>query len=336
MRTSDKLLIGTLAGAGALYGLKAWLRSRRRIELAGKVVVITGASTGLGLILARQAARLGATLVLAARDAKELEAAAVEVRAEGAPDVLAIPTDVTIAGQAQALIAKTIERFGRIDVLVNNAGVMIVGPVAAMTEADYRHLMDSNFWGAVHTTLAALPFMRSAQFGRIANIISIGGKAVAPHMVPYLASKFALSGFTKGLRAEATRDNILVTGIYPPPIRTGGHAHAWFKGDKAAEYAWFAASDTIPGLSMSAETTATLTWQAVCNGDPEVLVGLPTKLLVVFENLFPEWAAELDALIERTLPGPKNLDAPATQGQDLQGTIPAFLNRMVPAAARPG
>ncbi len=335
MRTGDKLLIGAVAGAGALYGLKTWLRAKRRIELAGKVVVITGSSTGLGLLLARQAARLGATLVLAARDDDDLKAAEAEVRAEGAVEVLRVPTDVARVDEAKALVSRTIERFGRIDVLVNNAGIMIVGPVAAMTEDDYRQLLDTNFWGAVHTTLAALPHMRDRQFGRIANVISIGGQAVVPHMVPYLASKFALTGFTKGLRAELSRDNILVTGVYPPPIRTGGHAHAWFKGDKAAEYAWFALSDTIPGLAASAEATARKLWEAVCNGDPELMVGLPTRVLTVFEALFPEWAGELNALVERTLPGPKNLGEPATQGQHLQGTLPTVLNRLVPAAARP-
>lgn len=335
MKTTDKLLIGLLAGAGASYGLKSWLRSKRRIDLAGRVVVITGGTTGLGLLLAKQAAERGASLVLAARDSHDLEAAEVVVRSHGARDVLTVPTDVADADQAQALIAVTIERLGRIDVLLNNAGVMMVGPVAAMTLDDYRNLLGTNFWGAVHTTLAALPHMRAARSGRIANIISIGGKFAAPHMAPYIASKFALTGFTKALRAELTRDDILVTGIYPQTIRTGGHAHAWFKGDRQAEYTWFALGDTVPGLAISADATARNAWTAICDGDPELLVGLPTRIAVVFDNLFPEWSAELTALIERSMPGPVNLDGPAVQGKDLGGAIPGLLSRLIPAATRP-
>jgi len=335
MKTTDKLLIGLLAGAGVSYGLKSWLRSKRRIDLAGRVVVITGGTTGLGLLLAKQAAERGAVLVLAARDTRDLEAAEAEVRSHGARDVLTVPTDVADADQAQALIARTVERFGRIDVLLNNAGIMIVGPVAAMTLDDYRNLLGTNFWGAVHTTLAALPHMRAARSGRIANIISIGGRFAAPHMAPYIASKYALTGFTKALRAELTRDNILITGIYPPTIRTGGHAHAWFKGDRQAEYTWFALGDTVPGLALSADATARKAWTAICDGDPELLVGLPTRIAVVFDNLFPEWSAELTALIERSMPGPVNLDGPAVQGKDLGGAIPGLLSRLIPAATRP-
>ena len=336
MKTSDKALIALLAGAGATYGLKAWLRSQRRIHLDGRVVVITGGTTGLGLLLAKHAAERGADLVLAARDARDLEAAEAEVRRHGAREVLTVPTDVADADQAKALIDRAVGRFGRIDVLLNNAGIMVVGPVAAMTLDDYRSLMATNFWGAVHTTLAALPHMRGAQSGRIGNIISIGGKFAAPHMAPYIASKFALTGFTRALRDELTRDNILVTGIYPQTIRTGGHAHAWFKGDRQAEYTWFAMGDTIPGLALSADTTAVKTWKAICDGDPELLVGLPTRLAAVFDGLFPDWSAELTALIERTMPGPVNLDGPAVQGKDLGGAIPQFLSGLIPAATRPG
>ncbi len=336
MKTRDKILIGLAATAGATWGLRAWLRSRRRITLADRVVVITGASSGHGFIVAQQAAEHGAKLVLAARDVQALRQAEAELRVLGARDVLIVPTDVSEREQAEALITRTIERFGRIDVLVNNAGIISVGPLETMTVEDFRRVLATNFWGAVYTSLAALPYMRAQQFGRIANVSSLGGKVAAPHLLPYTTSKFALTGFTEGLRAEAARDNILITGIYPGTMRTGGHTHAWFKGDKEAEYTWFALSDTTPVVSVSAHKTARKLWQAVCDGEPEVVVGWTAKAAVLFHDLFPEWNAELLALADRLLPAPTDVQAPAVQGQNLQGTAPDLLNRAVPPSARPG
>ncbi len=250
--------------------------------------------------------------------------------------MLVVPTDVTDRSQANELVSRTLERYGRLDVLVNNAGTILVGPVETMTEDDFRRVVETNFWGAYHVTMAALPAMRARKFGRIANISSIGGKAAFPHLLPYTVSKFALSGFTEGLRAELARDNILVTGVYPGTMRTGGHTHAWFKGNTTAEYTWFAASDTLPLLSVSAVRVADRTWRAICDGDPELVVGWTVRAGLLAHDLFPDWTAELTTLINKALPGPENLGAPAVQGQDLVGTVPTLLNRAVPDRARPG
>jgi len=310
------------------------LRKRRRIELRGRVVVITGASSGLGRLIARHAASVGAKLVLAARSVGELTEAAAELRAAGAEDVLVAPTDVTKPEEVERLIAQTIAKYGQIDVLINNAGTVLVGPLDAMAAGDFDRVLAVNFWGGVHATLAALPHMRAAGFGRIANVVSVGGRAVVPHMAPYTASKYAFTGFTKAIRPELARHNILVTGVYPGPIRTGAHAHAWFKGDTAAEYAWFAAAETIPGLSTSADACAQAVLEGVCNGDPEVNVGPSTHLSIVMEGLFPDWAAELNTLVDQGMPAPKNLDAPAVQGQSLAGKVPSLLNKLIPEGAR--
>ncbi len=219
------MLIGLAGGAALAWGARAWLRSRRRIELAGRVVIVTGGSTGLGLMVARQAAERGAKLVLAARGEEDLRAAEAEIRQLGA-EVLAVPTDVSDEGQVRNLVARAIERFGRVDILVNNAGTIQVGPAEAMTVDDFRQAMATNFWGELFPILAVLPQMRAQGGGRIANVVSVGGKVSVPHLLPYSASKFALTGLTEGLRSELARDNILVTGIYPGTIRTGGHAHA--------------------------------------------------------------------------------------------------------------
>ncbi|WP_422924405.1 SDR family NAD(P)-dependent oxidoreductase [Singulisphaera sp. PoT] len=337
MRGRDKVLLGALAGAGAIWGTRAYLRYRRRIGLADRVVIITGASSGHGLLVAREAAEKGAHLVLAARKAEDLKQAEAELLRLGARSVLSVPTDVTKPDEAKNLIDRAIERHGRIDILINNAGIITVGPVESMTLDDFHQAMATNFWGVVHTTMAVLPQMKAQQFGRIGNVVSVGGLRAVPHMLPYTASKFALSGFTDGLRSELARDNILVTGIYPSTMRTGGHTHAWFKGKQEDEFTWFALGDSLPLLSTSAEQVAHRLWQAVCDGEPSVVVGWPARALVLLQNLLPNEIAEVIALADRyVLPASENLDAPAKQGQDLEGTVPNLLNRAVPAKARPG
>jgi NAD(P)-dependent dehydrogenase (short-subunit alcohol dehydrogenase family) len=334
MQTREKFILGMMAAAGTMWGARTWLRSRRWIELRDRVIVITGSDSGFGLVQARQVAEQGAIVVLAARDARKLEAAAGAVRRDGAREVLACPTDVTNPEEAQWLIDSTIDRFGRIDVLINTAGQMLVGAEPTLTLDDLRTMMQVNFWGAVYTSRAALVPMRKARFGRIANVSSIGGRFAAPHMQPYTISKFALTGYTKSLRPEALRDNIYVTGIYPSTIRTGGRRHAWFKGNQEAEYGWFSLGDVLPGVAMSVETAARKAIRGIQGGDPEVIIGLGARFKIAIDGLMPNWSSEMMDLLERAFPAPANRDAPAIQGKDIRGTIPDITNRMVPHRTR--
>jgi len=334
MDIRNRLLIGLAGGAALGWGVRSWLRSRRRIELAGRVVIVTGSSSGLGLMVARQAAEAGAKVVLAARDEEDLGAAEAELRMLGG-EVLAVPTDVSDEGRVRTLVARTIERFGRVDILVNNAGTIQVGPAETMTVDDFRQAMATNFWGELLPTLAVLPHMRVQGGGRIANVVSVGGKVSVPHLLPYSASKFALTGLTEGLRSELAEENILVTGIYPGTIRTGGHTHAHFKGNHQAEYTWFALSDTIPGVSSSAESAARALWKAVLDGDPEVVVGWNARLAVLAHNLFPSWTVEALGLVNRAMPKSDQLHGPSVRGDQLTGKVPEALNRMIPPGARP-
>jgi NAD(P)-dependent dehydrogenase (short-subunit alcohol dehydrogenase family) len=204
-----------------------------------------------------------------------------------------------------------------------------------MTLDDFRDAMATNYWSALYAILAVLPNMRTRGFGRIGNVVSIGGRVAAPHLLPYVTGKFALTGLTQGLRAELAKDNILVTGLYPPTMRTGGHTHAIYKGRHEAEYAWFSLSDTVPGLSISAERVARKFLRAVCDGDPEVIVGWRTYLAIVGQNVFPNEAAEALALVNRMLPGSDGGPTAAVRGESLDGTLPRLLNRAVPPGTRP-
>jgi len=334
MNVRDRFLVGALAGAGLAWGARQVLRASRRITLDDRVVIVTGASTGHGLMVARYAAQRGARLVLAARDTENLYAAEIEMTHAGARDVLAVPTDVTDREQCQYLVDLTVERYGRVDILINNAGIIQVGPMEAMTLLDIESAMATNFWGAVYCTMAAVPYMRRQGSGRIGNVVSIGGKVPTPHLLPYTASKFALTGFTGSLRTELAKDGILVTGIFPHLMRTGGHVHAWVKGDRETEYTLFALSDTLPLVSASAESVARRLWRAVCDGDAEVIAGWPAAVAAKVHALFPNVTAEALALVACFLP-PATDSAVPVRGGDVPGRIPEILSQQIPPGTRP-
>ncbi len=193
---NNKLLVAAAAGVGALIAARAVVRRWSEYDLSGRVVLVTGGSRGLGLVMAREFAREGASVAICARDEAELERARADLKGRGAR-VLAVPCDLTDRAQVNEMTSVVRDHFGRIDVLVNNAGVIQVGPVEVMTLEDYEEAMKTHFWAPLYTTLAVLPEMRRRRDGRIVNISSIGGKISVPHLVPYSASKFALSGFLK-------------------------------------------------------------------------------------------------------------------------------------------
>src|SRR5205085_1734915 len=197
----------------------------------------------------------GARVASCARDAEELERANAELQ-QLSGDVLAVTCDLTNQVQVEEMIELVRLHLGQIDVLVNNAGVISVGPVELMTLEDYQQAMETNYWGALYTILAVLPEMRARREGRIVNITSIGGKISVPHLVPYSASKFALVGLSEGLRAELMKDGVVVTTICPGLMRTGSPRNATFKGRHRAEYTWFSISDALPLTSISATRAA--------------------------------------------------------------------------------
>ncbi len=219
-RSSRTSLLPLLAGAAGIMSAYLLLTQRpRSYALAGRTVLITGGSRGLGLVLARAVARAGARVAICGRDAATLDRARGDLEQRGA-QVLALPCDVTIREAVDAMVREVGERLGPIDVLINNAGVISVGPVEAMEVEDFQQAMATNFWGPLYSILAVLPGMRRRGEGRIVNIASIGGKISVPHLVPYSASKFALVGLSEGLRAELAKDGIAVITICPGP-----HAH---------------------------------------------------------------------------------------------------------------
>lgn len=289
------------AAAAAIAGRQG-LRNRHAISFDGRVVVITGGSRGLGLVLARQLAAEGAKLCLLARDADELDRARAQLPA-GA-EVLTLPCDIRERDQVRAAMDRVLARWSAVDVLVNNAGVIQVGPLEHMVPADFENAMATHFWGPLYLMYECVPSMRRRAFGRIVNISSIGGRVAVPHLAPYCASKFALSGLSDAVRAEMAQYGVRVTTVAPGLMRTGSPRNAQFKGQHELEYAWFAISDSLPGLTISAERAARKIIEACRYGDPELTITPPAKLAARLNQLTPGTIARAMALATRALPGP--------------------------------
>jgi short-subunit dehydrogenase len=331
LKQKDALLLA--AGAGALLAAGALFRRRNGYDLRGKTALITGGSRGLGLVLARELAAEGANVAICARDRGELERARADLAARGA-NAYAFPCDVTQRAQVREMVDVVTRHFGRIDLLINNAGTIQVGPVEVMTVEDYEQAMAIHFWAPLYTTLAVLPQMRERGEGRIVNISSIGGKIAVPHLVPYSASKFALAGLSDGLRAELMKDGVVVTTVCPGLMRTGSPRNANFKGQHRAEYAWFAISDALPVTSIQAERAARQIVAATKRGQAELIITTQAVLAVKFRHLFPEATADMLALANRLLPGPGGIGRKRAKGSDSESALaPSVLTALNDRAA---
>jgi NAD(P)-dependent dehydrogenase (short-subunit alcohol dehydrogenase family) len=286
--------------------------------LRGKVILITGGSRGLGLELARQVCEQGGKVAILARDPDELARAKAELVARGS-DVLTIQCDLLDGAQIQSAVQQTIDRFGRIDILINNAGTIEIGPLDHMKIEDFDRAMRLHFWAPFILTMQILPHMRAAGGGRIVNISSIGGKIAVPHLAPYSASKFALTGFSDAIRAELARDNIFVTTVTPGMMRTGSQVHARFKGDHSAEYEWFDISSKIPFASISAGRAARKILAATRAGRSALVMPWPAYLLIASNALFPSLVGLIMKIANQCLPGRVNPSGDEAQaGAEIQ------------------
>jgi NAD(P)-dependent dehydrogenase (short-subunit alcohol dehydrogenase family) len=304
----------------------ATVRRRR-----GGVALVTGGSRGLGLLIARELATRGFRLAVCARDPAELAAAEADLTRRGA-EVLTVVCDVADPGQVDHLVRSVVERFGRLDVLVNNAGIIEVAPVSAMKVEDFRTAHDVMFWGTLYPTVTSLPHLREHQ-GHIINITSIGGKVSAPHLLPYNCAKFAAVGLSEGLRAELTGSGVAVTTVVPGLMRTGSHLRALFKGQQHKEFAWFAVAASLPGLSMDARRAARRIVRAGLRGRAELTLTPAAKVAVRVHGLFPGATARTLGVVNALLPstGP---DAPPVPGTAASDELDSRLLRAVTVLGR--
>lgn len=310
---------------GSALGAAAYLKRRNRVSFKDKVVVITGGSRGLGLAMARELAREGARLHLLARSNDQLQRAAEDLRALGAT-VDTWPCDIREHGQIESTIHAIGQHSGRIDLLINNAGIILVAPLENLSSTDFDDAMRTHFWGPLHTTRAALPYLRHNQ-GRIVNIASIGGRLSVPHLAAYSASKFALVGLSDALRNELRAEGIRVTTVCPGLMRTGSHINAEFKGQGEKEFAWFSLGATMPLASISGERAARQILDAARNGQAELTITLQARAAVIAQAIAPNLTGSLMAFASRIMPDAA--EGPSRKGRECQSAIsPSILTTL--------
>jgi NAD(P)-dependent dehydrogenase (short-subunit alcohol dehydrogenase family) len=316
MRISKQtLLVSAAAGIGILVGQQA-LRRSNLARLRGKIVVITGGSRGLGLVLARTCLQYGANVAICARDREELVDATHELRERfGAANVLGAVCDVSRPREVFGFIQAVVRRFGGIDVLINNAGVISVGPWELMRHADYKESLDTHMWGSLYTIEAAHAVL-ARRGGRIVNITSIGGKISVPHLLPYSVGKFALVALSEGLGAELAKEGISVTTVCPGLMRTGSPRNAWFKGHHREEYAWFSIGDSLPIVSVSVDSAARRILDAAMRRKRELIFPVLTRAAILAHDLAPRTTLRLLGLIDHLLPAAGGIGATWARGYE--------------------
>jgi NAD(P)-dependent dehydrogenase (short-subunit alcohol dehydrogenase family) len=323
--------------AGAFL-LAAWLIARlirtACYPLRDKVALITGGSRGLGLVLARHICARGGNVALVARDPEELARAKADLAPRGGK-VLTIECDLLDAEQIQSAVGRIIDRFGKIDILINNAGIIEVGPLEHLAQEDFERAMRLHFWAPYELISQIVPEMRIWGGGRIVNISSIGGKVAVPHMASYSASKFALTGFSDSVRAELARDNIHVTTVTPGMMRTGSHVNAKFKGKHDDEFAWFAASAGAPLISMNADRAARKILAACRRGQPSLTLTFAARFAIVANALFPNLTGYMMKFVNRFLPETGGEEGNRSRaGGQLPRRAPEWLTRLADRATK--
>ena len=192
--------------------------------LDGRVAAITGASSGIGEATALELARAGATVAVGARRRDRLDGLVKEIEADGGR-ALAIEVDVSDEGQARSFVETAHSELGGLGILINNAGVMLLGPVEGADLEHWRRMMDVNVYGVLYCTHAALPLMREGGGGDIVNVSSVAGRRADAGAAVYNLTKFGITGFTEALRQEALHAGIRVTGIEPGMVETELQGH---------------------------------------------------------------------------------------------------------------
>lgn len=313
-------IVGSAAVIAATILALRTLRSRPIPE--GAVVVITGGSRGLGLAIASRFARKHKVrLVLAARDRQELEraqATLLERHPNLAPaDFYLVAVDLMERSECERLVAEAMARFGRIDVLVNNAGIIEVGPLESQSLDAFERAIKLHYLAPLYTIWAAIPHLRKQEplpggghRASIVNISSMGGKVPIPHLLPYVGSKFALTGLSEGLHMELRKRGIRVTTVCPGLMRTGGEEHAHFVGYPDKESKWFKFSATTPGLAASVNHAAGRIYNAVVRGCAEITITPQAWILARKHSMFPGAVQYAGSVVnEYILPPPPKEDA---------------------------
>jgi short-subunit dehydrogenase len=261
-----------------------WREAWRNFE--GRKVLITGGSRGLGLALARLLVADGAQVALLARSEATLQAARRELREQLGAEVELLPCDLREPAQLEAAIAGLLQRWGDLDVLINNAGIIATGTLEHSSLGEYEEAMAVHYWAPLCATRAVLPGMIARGEGRIVNISAIEGRVAMPLIAPYSASKFALTGLSNALRAELAPRGVYVTTVVPGLM----HPAASAAGDASVEAGvprWIARLARAPLVSTSYERAAQRIARACRRGERWLVLDGLTRLLLIADALAP-------------------------------------------------
>ncbi|CAL9376099.1 3-phenylpropionate-dihydrodiol_cinnamic acid-dihydrodiol dehydrogenase [Nocardiopsis dassonvillei] len=301
-RRRGGVLPWAVAGAALGTGAAALAPRPHTTRLTGRVALVTGGSRGLGLAMAREFGERGASVVVCARDADELDRAVADLEARGIP-ARGFPCDVRDPGEAERLVEKAEAAFGHLDFVVNNAGIIQVGPQEVLTEEHFREAMETMFWAPLRISRAAVgPLSRTG--GSLVTITSIGGHLSVPHLLPYSCAKFAEVALSEGLGAELARRGVRVTTVVPGLMRTGSHRAAVFSGNAEREYSWFALGAGLPLVSSDAGHAARRIVEAAARGRPYLVITPLAAAVVAARGLCPSLVQRLMRVMAGILPGP--------------------------------
>lgn len=249
------------------------------MDFKDKVIIVTGASSGIGLASARLFGSLGAKVVLAARRLEKLQELAVSVGPE--EKVLCVQCDVSVEDDCKALVERTVERFGGIDILVNNAGLSMRAMFKDLDLKVIHKLMDVNFWGTVNCTKYALPYLLERK-GQVVGVISIAGYSALPARTGYSSSKYAIRGFLDTIRIEHLKDGLNVL-VFAPGYTSSNVRNAALTADGSAQ----GETPLDEGRLMSAEQCAMHLAKALYKRKSEVILTGLGKATVIAHRLFP-------------------------------------------------
>lgn len=296
----NKLYLLTPFIAGVAY---EW-RERKKLGtyFQHKTILITGGSTGLGFALAKRLLSYGANVSVCGRDEAKLEA--LRNRLVLYSNRLHVfLCDVASKEKVSHWMEAARERFGHVDILINNAGILTVGPVESQGESLYRESLDVMFWGHFNTTQEVLRFFEEDE-GQIANIISVGGKISIPHMSSYSVAKAAASAYSEGLGVELARHGITVTSIYPWLLRTGSYVNGFFPRGDSREFRMFSLGSALPFLALNTEAAVTDILMAIRKKKTEAYIGSMAKIVTQVRNLLPGLSRRVLSLASGVLLSP--------------------------------
>lgn len=262
----------------------------------GRTALITGGSRGLGLALARQCGAHGATVWVVARDAQEVSDAVARLLDEGI-EAHGHVADITDQTQAAETVQAVVDRHRRLDILINDAGVITAMPFENAELGDFEESLRTHFWGPLYLIRAALPYLRDAAPAHIINVSSIGGRIGVPHLSPYCAGKFALCGLSDTLRAELAPYGIWVTTASPGLMRTGSIRQVKVRGHHESEARMFAVVSGTPLTTVSAAAAAREIVWAARTGRATVAPNWQARVAQIITALTPEVSAALASFV---------------------------------------